>query len=106
MTWGHNALGALGVEYVAEFSETPALVAISDPAFEVAASAEGSACVTLKGVAYYWGPSWKHKEHDRVLKPTKLPFREAVASIALGRYHALAVTQGSRSRCLMVSLLR
>ncbi len=100
MTWGRNVTGALGIEYVTDFSETPCLVPIMDRAFEVAASSEGSACVTLKGVVYYWGTSWKHKEHDKVLRPTKLPFRDPISTIALGRFHILAVTLGNRSRLL------
>jgi hypothetical protein len=48
MTWGSNSSGQLGIDYVTDFALAPCLVPIIDRSFEVAASAEGSACVTLK----------------------------------------------------------
>ena len=101
MTWGCNKTGALGIDYVSDFSESPCLVPIVDRAYEVAASSFGSACVTLKGSVYYWGPSWRQAD-AKVLKPTKMPFKEPVSSISLGQRHMLAVTVGNWSRVLSV----
>lgn len=97
LTWGHNGFGALGVDLQSEFSDAPCLVPIVDRAFEVAASSHGSACVTLKGAAFYWGGSWKVKEADKIVKPTKLPFRDPVAKIALGKSHVIALSVGNRA---------
>ena len=98
MTWGSNVTGGLGIDYVSDFSEAPCLVPIVDRAFEVSASQTGSACVSLKGAVYYWGPSWRQPE--RTLKPTKLPFKEPISSISLGGRHILAVMVGNWSRVL------
>lgn len=46
------------------------------------------------------GPSWKPKEADKLVRPTKMPFREAISRIALGRSHMLAIPMGNSNRVL------